>query len=289
MKKVLLLTFLLSSLLGQVNRILDISPTANETSVGNQSLFFRSPAHNFLTKDDSLSKVTFTRMDWLTNITDGMTFNYVEINWKDFDFSVTYKDYGEQRHTDEMGVILRNFSPNSMILYMGWGTQLNYNDVPMKNTFIGFGGKYINHDLYLEEGSGLLLDVALHQRNILDLVDVDLMLKNWGVPPKIGSVTTEIPTNISLGTTIEKNNLIFYNQWNFFKNYYTHGQGVKYKYKDFLDLKIGYFNDIEYKLNYPTLGIDLKYANYILHLGYIGGSENLPLRNTVLTSLNVEF
>ena len=41
------------------------------------------------------------------------------------------------------------------------------------------------------------------------MFDVDLMLKNWGVPPKIGSVTTEIPTNISLGTTIEKNNLIF--------------------------------------------------------------------------------
>mgnify|MGYP004373822667 FL=1 len=289
MKKIILLTFLLSSLLGQVNRILDVSPTAKETSLGNQSLFFRSPAHNYFTKDDSLSQVTFTRMDWLTNITDGMTFNYVEVNWKDFDFSATHMDYGEQRHTDEMGVILRNFSPNATILYVGWGTQLNYNDVPMENTFIGFGGKYINHDLYLEEGNGVLLDVAIHQKNILDLVDLDLMLKNWGVAPKIGNVSTEIPTNISLGTTIEKNNLTFYNQWNFFKDYYTHGQGVKYKYKDFLDLKIGYFNDIKYKLNYPTLGIDLKYANYILHLGYIGGSENLPLRNTVLTSLNVEF
>ena len=289
MKKIILLTFLISSLLGQVNRILDVSPTAHETSLGNQSMFFRSPAHNYFTKDDSLSQVTFTRMDWLTNITDGMTFNYVEVNWKDFDFSATHMDYGEQRHTDEMGVILRNFSPNSTILYLGWGTQLNYKDIPMKNTFIGFGGKFIKHDLYLEKGSGVLLDVAIHQKNILDLVDLDLMLKNWGYAPKIGTVSTEIPTNISLGTTIEKNNLTFYNQWNFFKKYYTHGQGVKYKYKDFLDLKIGYFNDIEYKLNYPTFGIDLKYANYILHLGYIGGSENLPLRNTVLTSLNVEF
>ena len=52
---------------------------------------------------------------------------------------------------------------------------------------------------------------------------------------------------------------------------------------------MGYFNDIKYNLNYPTLGIDLKYQNYVLHLGYIGGSENLPLRNTLLTSINVEF
>ena len=188
-----------------------------------------------------------------------------------------------------MGVILRNFSPNSFIVYLGWGTQLNYKNIPMKNTFIGFSGKFIKHDLYTEKGSGLLLDVALHQKNILDLFDLDVMLKNWGYAPRIGSVSTEIPTNISVGTTIEKNNLTFYNQWNFYKGYYTHGQGVKYKYNNFLNLKVGYFNDVEYKLNYPTLGIDLKYANYILHLGYIGGSENLPLRNTLLTSINVEF
>ena len=52
-------------------------------------------------------------MSWLGNITDDMTYNYVEYNWKDFDFSLTYKDYGQQRHTDEMGVVLNNFSPNS--------------------------------------------------------------------------------------------------------------------------------------------------------------------------------
>ena len=284
-----ILLSLSSQLFGQVNRVLNISPTAHETSVGNQSLFFRSPAHNFFTKDDSLSQVTFTRMIWLGNITEGMTFNYVEGNWKDFDVSLTYMDYGQQKHTDEMGVILRNFSPNSFIVYLGWGTQLNYKNIPMKNTFIGFSGKFIKHDLYTEKGSGLLLDVALHQKNILDLFDLDVMLKNWGYAPRIGSVSTEIPTNISVGTTIEKNNLTFYNQWNFYKGYYTHGQGVKYKYNNFLNLKVGYFNDVEYKLNYPTLGIDLKYANYILHLGYIGGSENLPLRNTLLTSINVEF
>ena len=199
-----ILLSLSSQLFGQVNRVLNISPTAHETSVGNQSLFFRSPAHNFFTKDDSLSQVTFTRMNWLGNITEGMTFNYVEGNWKDFDVSLTYMDYGQQKHTDEMGVILRNFSPNSFIVYLGWGTQLNYKNIPMKNTFIGFSGKFIKHDLYTEKGSGLLLDVALHQKNILDLFDLDVMLKNWGYAPRIGSVSTEIPTNISVGTTIGK-------------------------------------------------------------------------------------
>ena len=45
-------------------------------------------------------------MSWLGNIVDDMTYNYVEYNWKDFDFSLTYKDYGQQRHTDETGVVL---------------------------------------------------------------------------------------------------------------------------------------------------------------------------------------
>ena len=100
MKRILTLSLLISSLFGQVNRILDISPTAYETSVGNQSLIFRSPARNFMTKDDTISQVTFTRMNWLGNIVDDMTYNYVEYNWKDFDFSLTYKDYGQQIHTD---------------------------------------------------------------------------------------------------------------------------------------------------------------------------------------------
>ena len=286
------LTILMSlsgQLFGQVNRILDISPTAYETSVGNQSLIYRNPARNFMTRNDSLSQVTFTRMNWLGHIVSDMTYNYVEYNWKDFDFSFTYKDYGQQKHTDETGVVLRNFSPNSMILYVGWGTGLNYNGTPMKNSFVGFGGKLIKHDLYLEKGTGFLMDVGIHQRNIVDLLDLDIMLKNWGFAPRIGTVITESPTSVQIGASIKKKNLTLYNQRNIYKGYNTHGQGVKWKYNSFLNLKMGYFNDVKYQLNNPTLGIDLKYSNYILHLGYIGGSENLPLRNTLLTSINVEF
>ena len=286
------LTILMSlsgQLFGQVNRILDISPTAYETSVGNQSLIYRNPARNFMTRNDSLSQVTFTRMNWLGHIVSDMTYNYVEYNWKDFDFSFTYKDYGQQKHTDETGVVLRNFSPNSMILYVGWGTGLNYNGTPMKNSFVGFGGKLIKHDLYLEKGTGFLMDVGINKRNIVYLFDLDIMLKNWGFAPRIGTVITESPTSVQIGASIKKKNLTLYNQWNIYKGYYTHGQGVKWKYNSFLNLKMGYFNDVKYQLNYPTLGIDLKYSNYILHLGYIGGSENLPLRNTLLTSINVEF
>ena len=237
MKRILTLSLLISSLFGQVNRILDISPTAYETSVGNQSLIFRSPARNFMTKDDTISQVTFTRMNWLGNIVDDMTYNYVEYNWKDFDFSLTYKDYGQQKHTDETGVVLRNFSPNSMVLYVGWGTQLNYKGIPMKNTFIGMAGKFISHDLYLEKGSGVFMDVGIHQRNIVDLIDVDVMLKNWGYSPRIGTVSTEVPTSLQIGASIERKNLTLYNQWNIHKGYYTHGQGVKWKYNGFLNLR----------------------------------------------------
>ena len=213
------LTILMSlsgQLFGQVIRIVDISPTAYETSVGNQSLIYRNPARNFMTRNDSLSQVTFTRMNWLGHIVSDMTYNYVEYNWKDFDFSFTYKDYGQQKHTDATGVVLRNFSPNSIILYVGWGTGLNYNGTPMKNSFVGFGGKLIKHDLYLEKGTGFLMDVGIHQRNIVDLLDLDIMLKNWGFAPRIGTVITESPTSVQIGASIKKKNLTLYNQWNMY-------------------------------------------------------------------------
>ena len=46
MKNILLSLLFISSLFGQVNRILTIAPTPEEASLGNQSLFYRNPAKN---------------------------------------------------------------------------------------------------------------------------------------------------------------------------------------------------------------------------------------------------
>ena len=64
MKKILLSLLLISSLFGQVNRILTLSPTAEEASLGNQSLAFHNPARAYF-DTDSLVDLSFTRVNWL--------------------------------------------------------------------------------------------------------------------------------------------------------------------------------------------------------------------------------
>ena len=79
-----------SQLQAQVNRILTIAPTAEEASLGNQSLFYRNPAKNHFNLGDTTTNVSFTRVNWLSNITDDMGYNYVGVVWKNFDFSLLY-------------------------------------------------------------------------------------------------------------------------------------------------------------------------------------------------------
>ena len=128
-----------SQLQAQVNRILTLAPTAEEASLGNQSLAFHNPARNYF-ETDTLFDLSFTRVNWLTNITDDMGYNYVGGAYKHFTFSLLYFDYGEQNVADESGVISGQFNPNSVVAYVGWGTELQHKRKKLENIAIGFGG-----------------------------------------------------------------------------------------------------------------------------------------------------
>ena len=160
-----------SQLQAQVNRILTLAPTAEEASLGNQSLAFHNPARNYF-ETDTLFDLSFTRVNWLTNITDDMGYNYVGGAYKHFTFSLLYFDYGEQNVADESGVISGQFNPNSVVAYVGWGTELQHKRKKLENIAIGFGGKIINHSLHTEKATGLLVDagVILAEQTVVSVV-----------------------------------------------------------------------------------------------------------------------
>ena len=79
MKKVILGLLFVTSLFGQVNRVLTISPSAEETTLGNQSLAFRNPAKNHFNLDTT-TNVSFTNVQWLKNIVDDMGYNYIDVD-----------------------------------------------------------------------------------------------------------------------------------------------------------------------------------------------------------------
>ncbi len=288
MKNVLLGLLLITSLFGQVNRILTISPTTGETILGNQSLAFRNPAMNSF-NTDTTTDLSFTNVKWLGNIVDDMGYNYVQANWKTFDFSLLYFDYGEQKYTDVDGLVNGHFSPNSMAAAVGWGTPLKYKGEKMDSVSIGFRGKVVFHDLHLEKTNGMLFDAGIHLEKLYGRVNVDFAVQNFGLMTKMNGYSLEIPTSFNVGIQIPIKEWDIYNQWNLYDGYYTHGQGISYNYKDMLWFKAGYFNDIDNQLNYPSVGLDIKYDRYKIGLGMLQGDETHPLKNTLLLTINVEI
>ena len=277
-----------SQLLGQVNRLLTLSPTAQEASLGNQSLTFRNPARNYFYNDSTIN-LSFTRVDWLRNITDDMGYNYISTAWKKFTFSLLHFDYGMQNHTDDTGIILGNFRPSSIVAYVGWGTALKYKVNKIENISIGFGSKIINHNLHTEKANGLLFDAGIYIKQLGNVVDLDVMIQNWGFPPKFNNYQTKLPTSLNAGFSVPVKDWKFYNQWNFYNGYYTHGQGISYNYKNMITTRFGYYNDVEHELNYSSLGLSFMYDKYDIGVGYIIGGEIFPLSNTLQLTINLEL
>jgi len=288
MKKILLSLLLISSLFGQVNRILTLSPTAQEASLGNQSLAFHNPARNYF-DTDSLVDLSFTRVNWLSNITEDMGYNYIGAGWKNLTFSLLYFDYGAQNIADEAGIISGQFSPNSLVAYVGWGTELKHTKKKLENVSIGFGGKIVNHSLHTENATGLLVDAGVHFNNLWSRVDLDLAIQNFGYQPKFNDWKTEVPTSVNVGFSVPVKDFRFYNQWNLYDGYHTHGQGLKYQYKNLMDFNIGYFNDVTHELNYSSVGLGFKVDSYRVGVGYINGDETFPLSDTIQLTINVEI
>ena len=160
MKKVILGLLFVTSLFGQVNRILTISPSAEETTLGNQSLAFRNPAKNHFNLDTT-TNVSFTNVQWLKNIVDDMGYNYIDVRWKNLNFSLLHFDYGEQQEADLYGQVQGVFSPSSTIISAGWGTPLLSKGNVLDSVSIGVTGKAVFHDLYTEKTDGLLFDVGV--------------------------------------------------------------------------------------------------------------------------------
>ena len=53
--------------------------------------------------------------------------------------------------------------------------------------------------------------------------------------------------------------------------------------------RLGYYNDVDYQVNYPSFGMSINYDNYDIGVGYIMGDETFPLSNTLQLTINVNI
>ena len=282
MKNILIGLLMMGSLFGQINNVLTISPTASETTLGNQSLEFRNPARNSLDTLDSKVNVSLTNVKWLGNIVDDMGFNYIEASNKKFDYSLLYFNYGEQQYADETGFVQGKFTPSTLVVGTSWGTSL-------PKGHIGVTGKVVNHTLHTESVNGALIDLGYYLNT--KHFEFDAMISNIGlVFTKLNDYEIEAPTSLNLGLSKSfKQGVDIYSQFNLYDGYNTFGQGLSYNIKDIMKLNAGYYSDSTHELTYSSFGFDLNYDRYKFGVGYLLGDETHPLKNTLLLTLNLEI
>ena len=278
MKKILLTLLLFSSIFAQANRILTLAPTAQTSSIGNVMLPMMNPARNLFDKD----RFSFSRVNWMTNIVDDMSYNFINLNRGQYGASVLFFNYGEQNQSDEFGIIQNQFTPLSAIYSFSYARKVDkYN--------LGVTAKLITHDLYTQDAKGLVLGVGGYFPKIYKDLDLDVMVQNFGFAPKFGSWKSELPTSVNVAGTYPYKEWMFYGQGNVMKEHQTLGIGTSYNYKNMLWGKAGYYIDNIHKLTYPTFGLDFKYDKYIIGMSYIYGDKTLPLGNTIRLTINLEL
>ena len=278
MKKILLTLLLFSSIFAQANRILTLAPTAQASSIGNVTLPMMNPARNLFDKDH----FSFSRVNWMTNIVNDMSYNFINLDRGQYGLNVLFFNYGEQNHTDEFGIIQNQFTPLSAVYGFSYARKVSkYN--------LGLDVKLITHDLHTQKATGLVLGVGGYFPKIYKDLDLDVMVRNFGFAPKFGSYKSELPTSVNVAGTYPYKDFMFYGQFNKMAKHQTFGVGTSYNYKNMLWGKLGYYLDDMHELTYPTFGLDFKYDKYIIGMSYIYGDKTLPLSNTIRLTINLEL
>ena len=278
MKKILLTLLLFSSIFAQANRILTLAPTAQTSSIGNVTLPMMNPARNLFDKDH----FSFSRVNWMTNIVNDMSYNFINLDRGQYGLNVLFFNYGEQNHTDEFGIIQSQFTPLTAVYGFSYARKISkYN--------LGLDVKLITHDLHTQDAKGLVLGVGGYFPKIYKDLDLDVMVRNFGFAPKFGDWKSELPTSVNVAGTYPYKEWMFFGQFNKMTKHQTFGVGTSYNYKNMLWGKLGYYLDNMHELTYPTFGLDFKYDKYIIGMSYIYGDKTLPLSNTIRLTINLEL
>jgi hypothetical protein len=278
MKKILLTLLLFSSIFAQANRILTLAPTAQVSSIGNVMLPMMNPARNLFDKDH----FSFSRVNWMTNIVNDMSYNFINVDRGPFGVNIMFFNYGEQNQTNESGIIEGQFTPLSAVYGFSYARKVSkYN--------LGLDVKLITHDLHTQKANGLVFGVGGYFPKVYKDLDLDVMVRNFGFAPKFGSYKSELPTSVNVAGTYPYKDFMFYGQFNKMEKHQTFGVGTSYNYKNMLWGKVGYYMDDMHELTYPTFGLDFKYDKYIVGMSYIYGDKTLPLSNTIRLTINLEL
>ena len=265
MKKLLSLLLLTGTLFAQANNIFTLNPSVNSAGMGNVGIahadvknVFHNPAFAGLKK----SHYEISHIEWLPNLTDDMGYQSM-LHTSDMGWSgeIFYFDYGTQVEADQSGLILGDFNATSYRLSGGYGFAI-------KDWMFGARLNLYNHnfvdDFDIDMNYGFDLGVYKEFGN----TSVGIVLKDVGGETEFLDQSLNLPMSVGIGVGHSIGNFTLASDIKVYEEYNSIGLGGVYD-LGIASLKLGYYTESEFDVDYLTLGgsidagiVDLSLAYY---------------------------
>ena len=265
MKKLLTLLILTGTLFAQANNIFTLNPSVNSAGMGNVGIahadvknVFHNPA--FAGLRESHQEVSY--VDWLPNLTDDMGYQNIlitsDIGWSS---EIFYFNYGEQTQADQGGIILGEFESSSYRISGGYGFEI-------RDWLFGARLNLYNHnfvdDFDIDMNYGFDLGVYKEFGN----TSVGVVLKDVGGETEFLDQSLNLPMSVGIGVGHSIGNFTLASDIKVYEEYNSIGLGGVYD-LGIASLKLGYYTESEFDVDYLTLGgsidagiVDLSLAYY---------------------------
>ena len=265
MKKLLSLLLLTGTLFAQANNIFTLNPSVSSAGMGNVGIahadvknVFHNPA--FAGLRESHQEVSY--VNWLPNLTDDMGYQSIlitsDIGWSS---EIFYFNYGEQTQADQGGIILGEFESSSYRISGGYGFEI-------RDWLFGARLNLYNHnfvdDFDIDMNYGFDLGVYKEFGN----TSVGIVLKDVGGETEFLDQSLNLPMSVGIGVGHSFGNFTLASDIKVYEEYNSIGLGGVYD-LGIASLKLGYYTESEFDVDYITLGgsidagiVDLSLAYY---------------------------
>ena len=265
MKKLLSLLVLTGTLFAQANNVFTLNPSVNSAGMGNVGManadvknVFHNPAFAGLNKRHQ----EISYVDWLPNLTDDMGYQSIlytsSLGWSS---ELFYFDYGTQIEANEGGLILGDFNATSYRLSGGYGFAI-------KDWMFGARLNLYNHNFIDSFDIDMNYGFDLGAYKEFGNTSLGLVLKDVGGETEFLDQSLNLPMSIGVGVGQKFGNFTLASDIKFYEDYNSIGLGGQYD-LGIASLKLGYYTESEFDVDYLTLGggidagiVDISLAYY---------------------------
>ena len=265
MKKLLSLLILTGTLFAQANNVFTLNPSVNSSAMGNVGIahadvknVFHNPAFAGLNKRHQ----EISYVDWLPNLTDDMGYQSIlytsDLGWSS---EIFYFNYGTQIEADQGGIIIGDFESSSYRVSGGYGFGIG-------DWLFGARLNLYNHN-FIDS-----FDVDMNYRFDLGAykefgnTSLGIVLKDVGGETKFLDQSLNLPMSVGIGVGQKFGDFTLASDVKFYEDYNSIGLGGQYD-LGIASLKLGYYTESEFDVDYITLGgsidagiVDLSLAYY---------------------------